>query len=465
MVALEEDATILARLGVEPAKPFDWEGQTRMTADAVGDKAKSPADAFPNAPSSGLESLLEFVRDQNDEAGTEKGILRSLMGDAGVDVSSASAPSARRVDGDDSSSQRMERMERALAEDPVRDVSIKGLSDRAVAELAVESRTSLFGSIMRLFEAPRESEKSDSGGGSTTDNKSDDAADGDGGTGGDASPRKIVDPMIAKEPILSTAEIVRSVHIAARPGDIPPGMDSKEYTMAALHFLASYVPFLHEDESDYRNDSSGGSQEGWDQLRKTLPVLPLIKSVNPGGSLELRCYRRVRPLLQLGRAERKEYPDSMDHDQTFQRKVLNLERLYSSSLPYSMQSPAVPSKSQNRNDLPFSFQRYVSRRKLVPHIVGGAKEELTFMISGHMQQPQHAPSPKLKVAKPKSTGSGSDLKVAIKPTSSTGDEKSTSLSTNEERRDNSTASTSKRKAEHHSDSSLHPAKKTKDFII
>ena len=42
------------------------------------------------------------------------------------------------------------------------------------------------------------------------------------------------------------------------------------------------------------------------------------------------------------------------------------------------------------------------RRKLVPHIEGGYKEELTLMISGHMQQPQQTPGPTKGKAKVKS---------------------------------------------------------------
>ena len=51
------------------------------------------------------------------------------------------------------------------------------------------------------------------------------------------------------------------------------------------------------------------------------------------------------------------------------------------------------------NDLQFAFQRFVPRRKLVPSIEGGAKEELTLMISGHMQQPENTPGPKPRLTK------------------------------------------------------------------
>lgn len=325
--------------------------------------------------------------------------------------------------------------ENGLTENLMTEVSIKGLSDRAVAELNVQSRTSLFGSILRLFDMPRNEELT--GNISEGDKKNGicDEGAGNGATTevavvatvapeeGEAS----TDPMIMKEPILSTAEIVRTVHLTARPGDIPAGMDSKEYSTAALHFLSSYIPYIHEDEIDYREKEDGSSQEGWDQLRNTLPILPLIKATNPGASLEQRCYGRVKPLIKLGHKARKQSPDSIDQDEEFRRKVLNLELIFASSLPYSsqymlerlssvldsgptrpaslsMESAAAtnPIKSTTQqqsfgNDLPFAFQRYVPRRKLVPVIEGGAKEELTLMISGHMQQPENTSGPKTKV--------------------------------------------------------------------
>lgn len=183
-------------------------------------------------------------------------------------------------------------------------------------------------------------------------------------------------------------------------------------------------------------------------------MLPLIKATNPGETLELRCYGRVRPLVdpglkrgEKGHGKRKQYPDSMDRDEAFRRKVLNLERIFCSSLPYSSPCMAMrmssklspepvgapsPSKvtatsssvaSQKKagtttqvqmvsNDLPFAFQRYVARRKIVPHIVGGAKEELTLMISGHMQQPQHTPGPKSKAGQKQKAAAASKAKAA-----------------------------------------------------
>ena len=74
----------------------------------------------------------------------------------------------------------------------------------------------------------------------------------------------------------------------------------------------------------------------------------------------------------------------------------------------------------------------------MPHIEGGAKEELTLMISGHMQQPQHTPGPK------KGTKSTS-------PASASAGEKG--------------AAQAKRKADTAKDGLLHHAKKAKDFNV
>jgi hypothetical protein len=162
---------------------------------------------------------------------------------------------------------------------------------------------------------------------------------------------------------------------------VPPGMDSKEFTMAALHFLSSYVPVISETTVHIEGNHS---KEAWDMMRKTLPTMPLLKATNPDVSLELRSYGRVRPLIESGKMDRKETPDSMDLDNDFRRKVLNLERIFCSSLPFA--SETVPSKKQSP-EMTFIFQKYMPRRKLCPHIgEGGFKEELTLMISGHLQQ-------------------------------------------------------------------------------
>jgi len=254
-----------------------------------------------------------------------------------------------------------------------------------VAEYTVENRTLLFGSILRLFDVPKDKDKGDE---KAHGNNSASAAKKKGnevvkyvGVGKDedkggiiANVVKVLDPpatksdpatntaepaanapnpIYTKEPILSTAEIVRSVHLTSTPGDIPAGMDSKEYTMAVIQFLSSHTPYLHENECEYRTTDSFNEQlqEEWDQLRKTLPVLPLINATNPGESLELRNYDRVRPLIKLGRKERKEVPDSMDRDQTFRKKVLNLERIYSSLLPFSAPSTAERLQSKSASSV------------------------------------------------------------------------------------------------------------------
>jgi hypothetical protein len=70
----------------------------------------------------------------------------------------------------------------------------------------------------------------------------------------------------------------------------------------------------------------------------------------------------------------------MDLDLDFRRKVLNLERAFTSSLPFT-------STKQSALEIPLVLQRYVPRRKLCPRIeTEGVKEELTLMISGHVQQ-------------------------------------------------------------------------------
>ena len=445
MAAVSDD-NMLARLGIKRAQRFDWGDEPHISATDIN-KSKLTMD---HAPPSGLDSIKKFVQDDNGTT-AEKQILHSLLKDANIDIPTQPTPSVRTQESCD--------LGQLLMQDTIRDVPTKGYSDRAVAELTVECRTSLFGSILRLFDPPRDGEI-----GANTSQKDSNT----GGKGDPASQQVVSDPMVMKEPILSTAEIVRSVHLAARPGDIPSGMDSKEYTMAALNFLSSYVPYLHENTimNNNKNDKETFSQVGWDQLRDTLPVFPLLKATNPNESLELRSYGRVRPLVKLGGNERKD-PHTMDRDQSFRLKVLNLERIYASSLPYSptctlarlstklasesalyslpntnttttTQKSAIPEPPIDGNDLPFAFQRYVPRRKVVPHIEGGAKEELTLMISGHMQQPQHTPGPK------KGTKSTS-------PASASGGEKGVAQA--------------KRKADTAKDGLLHHTKKAKEFNL
>ena len=352
-----------------------------------------------------------------------------------------------------------------------RDVSIRGLSDRACAELTVESKSSLFGSILRIFDMTKEDKifekdmvsKAVAGSGAhgakststeqtssaqnkpsvsteaTTSNIMEEAkafvtdisssmpaganiaanqqnapteklsvatnadtpkqTDGAPAAAGkaqsntaknDTPPAPVISPeimarakdhpFIADAPVLCTAEIVRSCHLTASPGDIPPCMDSKEYTMAALHFLSSNIAMISEKDVDLNKDQS---MYGWKVVRDTFPILPLLVAINPEESLEKRVYGRMKPLIELGKPERKQNPDSVDLDPEFRRKVLNLERAFTSSLPFT-------SKTLNQSatdDVPMAFQRYVPRRKLCPRIeTEGVKEELTLMISGHVQQ-------------------------------------------------------------------------------
>jgi len=86
--------------------------------------------------------------------------------DLSAAVTSSSEPAQRQQQHDDpdiSSSMPQEEgsMEQALMGDTLHDVSIKGLSDRAVAEYTVENRTLLFGSILRLFDVPKDKDKGD----------------------------------------------------------------------------------------------------------------------------------------------------------------------------------------------------------------------------------------------------------------------------------------------------------------
>lgn len=428
----EMEQVLLARLGVEPAEPFDWGNETSLIIASTKTR---------NTPLTGLDSLMieDTMNGKNDVH--ERQILATLFRGAKIDLFTTLNNSSYSItkQSEDNNHQKN------ILPDEMMDVSIKGLSDRAVAELNVESRTSLFGSILRLFDVPHNEEISgewnidkkinnvgDEVAGNEDTTATTKSADGSDTSHIDAAAGPAPIPAIAeeilKEPILSTAEIVRTVHLAARPGDIPAGFDSKEYTMAVLRFLSSDIPYLHEKEAEYRNKEDGSSQEGWHQLRMTLPILPLIKATNPEVSLEQRYYGRVRPLVKLGQKERKQLPEAMDQDEEFRRKVLNLELIFSSSLPFSppsMQtrlssklssgSTQCPTSSQptesitskaetieqkaSGNDLRFAFQRFVPRRKLVPIIEGGAKEELTLMISGHMQQPENTPGPKPRLTK------------------------------------------------------------------
>ena len=390
---MADDEAALASLGIQVKRaPFGWGDTPKHYLPYK----KGSVDQMQYSAPSGLESLQQFVASKNndlvDDNGHQKSkdLLRNLLDSHNVRVSPEISPSSATNKAESRYNQLL------LAEtDSIitsRDVSIRGLSDRAVAELTCDSRTSLFGSILRLFDMDR----GEDGGGNVEKNE---------------QPQSQVqqkDAMIRDAPILTTAEIVRSVHLTASPGDIPAGMDSKEYTQAALHFLSSHVPIISENESNYRKKDDETSSEGWDMLRRTLPVLPLIKAINPNESLGNRSYGRVRPLITLGKLERKQYPDSVDMDIEFRRKVLNLERIFTSSLPFPM-----------KEFEPFAFQKYMPRRKLVPRIEGGgAKEELTLMISGHMQQ-AHTQGQKSKTASTASAQASMSFPAASSDANST----------------------------------------------
>ena len=388
--------------GIQTLEPFDWEGEPHTSEHT----SHSTREA-----ESGLDSIRHFTSgdaatDAATISTTEQNILRSLLTDAKVDVS---------LEG--GSKREYNEADVMLLEDELRDESIKGLSDRAIAELNVQGKTSLFGSILRMFDVP-ESEQEEME--ESAQSKEAEAKSAD-------DPLKECDDLV-----LSSAEIVRSVHLSARPGDIPPAMDSKEFTLAVLAFLSSNVPFLSEDESSYRPLDDQSSQEGWNQLRDTLPVLPLIKSVDPNDSINIRSFKRVRPLVSLepGAKIRKD-PERMDSDEHFRRKVLNLERFYVSELPYtssvdlhpvpppvscgtgSTSGSSSPSQAQLKH-MPHSLARYVARRRLVPHIkpVNFGKEELALMISGHFYQPPQNPGN--KSSKSKGTSAAQKEKAGAK---------------------------------------------------
>ena len=442
---------LLTSLGIITRAPFDW-----------GDEPQAKHEPIKTASSSsqtGLESLKQFVQDRDLVDDPVKRVMASLLVKANVPLTTQ--------DSNINKSNRKRYLDILEGDGVVaaRDVSIRGLSDRACAELTVESRSSLFGSILRLFDMTKEDKKiaqtgtaAASGSAASGAAVSGSAASGSAATAGeknvgtelstaqktegakatvadisgsviigtkiagteqsaatsnikiippsgsgtaavktegkdttkaDPAPVPVVsieiinaaknNPMIANDPIISTAEIVRSVHLTAGPGDIPACMDSKEYTMAALHFLSSNVTYISEDTAKPGDQSL----HSWKVLRNTFPVLPLLVAINPEESLEKRVYGRVKPLIELGKEERKQDPDSMDLDPDFRTKVLNLERAFNSSLPYAPKSL----KHSPTNEPPFVFQRYVPRRKLCPRIeTEGVKEELTLMISGHVTQ-------------------------------------------------------------------------------
>ena len=431
---------LLASLGIVTRAPFDWGDEPQAK--------HAPIKTAPSSSQTGLESLKQFVQDRDLVDNPVKQVMASLLVNANVPLTTQDSNINK------SNRKRYLDILEGDGNNAARDVSIRGLSDRACAELTVESRSSLFGSILRLFDMTKEDKKITQAGaapasGSTsatiageknvgteasTAQKSEGAkalvADISGsviiGTkiagseqsaatsnikiippSGSITPAKTTEskdiakadpapvpvvseeiinaaknnPMIADVPIISTAEIVRSVHLTAGPGDIPACMDSKEYTMAVLHFLSSNVPYISKDGKSMRDTNQ--SLHSWKALRDAFPVLPLLAAINPEESLEKRVYGRVKSRIGLNKEERKQDPDSMDLDPDFRMKVLNLERAFNSSLPYAPKSL----KQSQTNEPSCVFQRYVPRRKLCPRIeTEGVKEELTLMISGHVTQ-------------------------------------------------------------------------------
>ncbi|KAL7472874.1 hypothetical protein ACHAXS_013256 [Conticribra weissflogii] len=437
---MADSEPVLRSLGISLRSPFHWGDEpqiqpvkkSRKTAlvpsntSASGSKTStttlsfSSAEALTLAAPSGLDSIKKFVQEERRDESIKgandakvKQVLRSLLRDADV----ALPPKENNDDDDDGAkalelliAKRRKRHEKLLLlhgtiDDELRDVPIRGLSDRAVAQLTVESKASLFGSILRIFDMDRAAVDpcAENTPGARDNHRADESSsDDDDDDQIEHRNEQSAQDIIMKRPILTTPEIVRTVHLAARPGDIPPGMDSKEYTLAALHFLSTPIPTLSEEDF-HSPPPRDESREGWEFLRRHLPIMPLLRAVDPREPIEKRSYGRVRPLISAGSHARKEVPDSVDLDLEFRKKVLNLERIFSSSLPYSAThhlsakvrtgsgdtinttTPTIDS-NDDTNDVRFAFQNYVPRRKLCPHIDGGVKEELTVMISGHFQQ-------------------------------------------------------------------------------
>ena len=124
------DDEVLTRLGIRSAEPFNWGDQIIDYSSELSRKNNND-----NGPLSVLDSITLYVQDdKNVNNRDEKRILRALFGD--VDLSTPVLTST---------------MNQTVMEDKFRDVPIKGLSDRAAAELNIESRASLFGSISFTF--------------------------------------------------------------------------------------------------------------------------------------------------------------------------------------------------------------------------------------------------------------------------------------------------------------------------
>jgi len=251
VISSATDDEFLTSLGIKSAKPFNWAIDEQLQASTAKPNIKTNEQSIP----SGFDVIKNFIHD-NSNNDTDKQILQSLFRDANVNL-----PSTHYYD----STTTHAKSNYTIGDDFTRDLSIKGLSDRAVAEHTLECKTSLFGSILRLFDQPNpEEEKDIKSGVYNKNNKKKDVEKKDndvimkdtnngsvvGVSGVDTATTTLSsssattdtstplqpaataqvessDPMIMTTPILSTAEIVRTVHLAAKPGDIPLSMDSK----------------------------------------------------------------------------------------------------------------------------------------------------------------------------------------------------------------------------------------------
>ena len=201
----DEDEVALSHLGIVNSAPFDWGGDTPqdVATPSSSKTGRLLVDQMPSNNTSGLDSLKKFLNSNDINNGHQKSkdLLRTLLGSHNISISPESPVSQSAATADNSES----RYNQVLIGDIAsRDVSIRGLSDRAVAELTCEGKTSIIASILRLFDMDRESSSI------TYDKKK-----------LWPPPQPIQkDPMIMDAPRLSTAEIVRSVHLTASPGDI-----------------------------------------------------------------------------------------------------------------------------------------------------------------------------------------------------------------------------------------------------
>lgn len=247
------DDAILSSLGVPLATPFNWGNEPQCSASAVEPNSLS-------ATPSGLDSLVHFVKEDGGSSDVNvggasddaelKNVLKSLLANAKVPLTTASLPPE--------STANSKRYEELMKTNDIfsRDVSIRGRSDRACAELTVASKSSLFGSILRIFDMTESDLKM------AADTKKV-APSGSPPSGvapflpfsSPAAVEEVNDSMIAKAPILSTAEIVRSCHLTASPGD------SKFFMLFALllfhvNLFRLVVALICSDVNSKRNSTA-----------------------------------------------------------------------------------------------------------------------------------------------------------------------------------------------------------------